>query len=202
MYRIQPIALTASGSDILARFKRLRDGHDQCWVGEFERPNGEVEYPYYFKTDESGERSGPHNHPKEYFWDVYRDGTGELWLVRAALHFDHARQETLQLSDPPGQWVPLSLSVQQQDTEGTGSYRVIFECDNEKLERDFRVSGTQPEHTVSWMYGSCRAQLNNIFWDLVDPAPESKELMSSVVNFHAARSTTRLDGPQDEEETA
>lgn len=185
MLRIQPISIKEAGADTyLVKFQRLSSDHEQCGVGEYELPDGLVEYPFKFTTEGGTFRCGP-NFPDKYIFDTAGDGTGSQWLRFAVAFFDKARREGIEM-DNGARLRPIEVSLGVLNEDSSQTYNVSFEHDHSKVNGHFLVSGHDEKLDISWN-GKTYTAKKGLRWTTDDMESADSVLACAVAMLHAAR---------------
>ena len=186
MLRIQPESIKAKDENCyIVRFKRIASEHPECGVGEYELPEGFVEYPYEFETV-NGFRGGK-GWPKQFYWDTHDDGSGALWVRYAVAMLDSAGIEGIRSLS--GQiYKPFEVILNELTENLDQEYLVTFDCNGSKVQCPFIVTGDDQQLSISWKEGSHKA-FHGQRWTLEDEADSSAEgkLVRCIAMLHAAR---------------
>ncbi len=187
MLRIQPLSITAKNDDsYLIRFERLVHEHPECGVGEYEKPNGFVEYPYEFESDSNGLRAGK-GMPKQFDWDTHDDGTGALWLKNAVSLLDSAKIEGIELRTG-AVYKPFEIVVAELNENLEQQYLVSFDSNGSTVRDTFVVTGDDQQLNIHWNERSHKVNQGQR-WTLENADDSSAEgmLIRAIAMLHAAR---------------
>lgn len=187
MLRIQPVAITARDLDVvLVRFVRLVPPVYLNWesfTGQYERPDGQVEYPFTYNEPRDLARYGwpGADNPIEFKIDSDKDH-GQLWIKYAVTQFDMAR-----LTGPK-----RTSGIWWQSTEGgIDLYTVALNSGLGDVEHMFRVHGSRDEGLQvisSAEFGTYKASSPNLLqWSAEETPADMRPLIRCLANFNAAR---------------
>jgi hypothetical protein len=200
MLRIQPLSIKSKSDDIyIVRFERLVAEHSDCFKGEFEMPDGFVEYPFKFQTNHKGFRQCDGG-PKQFDWDTHDDGTGAIWLLSAVSLLDLAKNDGV-ITNAEQIYKPFEIITNQLNEAFEHQYLVTFRTGSTTVQFPFFVSGNDQQLNISWKEGAHKANIGQR-WTLDDEADRSGEgkLILSIAMLHAARNF--IYGPDKEWEPA
>ncbi len=198
MLRIQPIFIREVNKDTyLVRFQRLSSDHEECGIGEFELPGGQVEYPFTFRVEAGQFRTGPYV-PRKYEFDTAGDGTGSQWLQFSVASFDRARHEGVKISESEV-WHPVEIRLGVLGEDFRQAYDVTFERNDSRVNKQLLVSGDDDKVEVCWDEQTFTVK-KGLRWTTDDMESPNCALVCAVAMLHAARNF--IYGPDKEWEPA